>query len=200
MEQQAKRTCARTITWLAVLLALVIVLQIWGSAIRIGPVSISLVLVPIVLGGMILGPFYGAVLGFVFGLITLIAGITGADGFTFILLADHPALTGAVCLVKGTAAGFVSGIVYLALKNRNKYAATFVSAALAPVVNTGLFILGALLMSDTIGGNFVAEGSTVIYFLVIGCAGVNFLVEFGLNIVLAPGIFRVAEVVEKHFS
>ena len=31
-----------------------------------------------------------------------------------------------------------------------------------------LFILGALLMSDTLRGNFVANGQTVLYFLIIG--------------------------------
>lgn len=195
---EARRSRASTLTWAAVLLALVVVLQIWGSAIRIGAVGISLVLVPIVLGGMLLGPLVGAGLGLAFGVVTLVAGIAGADPFTAVLFADHPVLTSLTCLVKGTAAGLVSALVYRLLRGKNTYAATFAASALAPVLNTGLFILGALAMSDTIGANFAGDRS-VIYFLIIGCAGVNFLVEFALNLVLAPALFRLTEIVEKHF-
>lgn len=186
---------ARKITVLAILLALVIVLQVFASSIKIGPIEFSLTLVPIVLGAMILGPLYGAILGFTFGLITLIAGITGASEFTAILFNDHPFLTSLTCIVKGTAAGLVSGFIYSLIAKKHKYAATFVASASAPIVNTGLFVLGALTMYDTISG--LAGNSGVMYFLIIGCAGWNFVVEFALNMILAPAIYRVSEIVTK---
>lgn len=188
---------SRNIAFLAVLLALVIVLQLWGSAIRIGATSLSLVLIPIVLGAVLLGPLAGAFLGFAFGLIVVIVGVSGADAFTFILFSDHPVLTVALCLLKGTAAGFVSGIVYKAIRKKNEYAAVIVASLAAPVVNTGLFILGALFMSDTLSANFVADGTSVIYFLVIGCAGLNFVIEFFVNAVASPAIYTVERVVER---
>ena len=51
---------SRNIAFLAVLLALVIVLQIWASAIPLGATRISLTLIPIVLGAVLLGPAAGA--------------------------------------------------------------------------------------------------------------------------------------------
>ena len=66
-----------------------------------------------------------------------------------------------------------------------------------PIINTGLFILGALFMSDTLSANFVAEGSTVIYFLVIGCAGWNFVGEFLANMVAAPAMQTIYDVVKN---
>ncbi|MCD8286874.1 MAG: ECF transporter S component [Clostridia bacterium] len=188
---------ARNITFFAILAALVVVLQVWGGSIHIGATSLSFVLVPIVLGGMILGPGAGALLGFVFGIIVLIYGITGADPFTFVLFSDKPVWTIVLCLVKGTAAGAVSGLLYKVIAKRNKYAASFVAAASAPIVNTGLFILGALCMSGTIAANFVADGETVIYFLVIGCAGINFIIELAINLVLAPALHSVVGIVER---
>ncbi len=185
---------------LAFLLALVIVLQLFGSSIKIGATSFSLVLIPIAVGGILLGKGAGAFLGFVFGLITLIAGITGTDVFTQILFQDHPFLTSLVCLGKGTAAGFGAGLIYQLLKNKQKFAAVVSAAAIAPVLNTGLFILGALLMSDTLSANFVAEGSTVIYFLVIGCAGVNFIVEFLVNLVVSPGLYQAVNAISKRLK
>lgn len=191
-----ERNVVRTIVWLAILLAMVVVLQVFASSIPIGFVRISLTLVPIVLGGMILGPLYGGILGFAFGLITLIAGITGADPFTTVIFNDHPFLTATVCIVKATAAGVGSAFIYRLIYRKKKYLATFIAAGSAPIINTGLFILGALTMSDSIG-TMVADGQTVIYFLVIVCAGVNFLVEFAVNMLLSPAIYRVSEIIER---
>ncbi|MBQ7089642.1 MAG: ECF transporter S component [Clostridia bacterium] len=185
---------------LAFLLALVIVLQLFGSSVKIGPTSFSLVLIPIAVGGILLGKGAGAFLGFVFGLITLIAGISGTDVFTQILFQDHPFLTSLVCLGKGTAAGFGAGLIYQLLKNKQKFVAVFSAAAVAPILNTGLFILGALLMSDTLSANFVADGSTVIYFLVIGCAGINFIVEFLVNLVVSPGLYQAVNAISKRLK
>lgn len=185
---------------LAILLALVIVLQQFGSSIKVGPTSFSLVLIPIALGGMLLGPGAGAFLGLVFGIIVLLAGITGQDGFTQILFQDHPFLTALTCLVKGAAAGFGAGFVYKTVSKKNAIVAGFLAAAVTPILNTGLFILCALLMSDTLSANFVADGTTVIYFLVIVCAGINFIVEFFVNLITAPALNMVVNVVSKRLE
>ena len=71
---------ARNIAFLAVLVALVIVLQVWASAIPIGATRISLTLIPIVLGAMLLGPLAGAFLGALFGAIVVIAHNTSDVG------------------------------------------------------------------------------------------------------------------------
>lgn len=183
---------------MAILIALIIVMQSFGVHMRIGPTSFSLVLIPIALGGMLVGKGGGALLGLIFGVMTLMAGVTGQDFFTQVLFQDHPFLTALICLGKGTAAGFGAGLVYELISKKNKIAAGFLAAASAPILNTGLFILGALLVSDTLSANFVAEGSTVIYFLVIGCAGINFIVEFLVNLVVSPGLNMVVNVVTKN--
>ena len=183
---------------MAILIALIIVMQSVGSTIKVGPTSFSLVLIPIALGGMLVGKGGGALLGLIFGVMTLMAGVTGQDFFTQVLFQDHPLLTALICLGKGTAAGFGAGLVYELISKKNKIVAGFLAAASAPILNTGLFILGALLVSDTLSANFVAEGSTVIYFLVIGCAGINFIVEFLVNLVVSPGLNMVVNVVTKN--
>lgn len=195
--ERTKIFTSRNIAWFAVLLTLTVVFQLFGSYLKIGGTTFSFVLIPIVLGGIMLGPLCGALLGFAFGLTTLLAGVFGMDAFTMILFNNTPWMTALICLVKGTAAGVVSAYLYKWISKKNKYAAVFVAAAAAPVVNTGLFILGALTISGVIKANFVADGQTVIYFLIIVCAGVNFLVELALNLVLAPAVFRVTEVIEK---
>ncbi len=190
---------ARNICYFAVLLALVVVLQIWGGMIQIAGLSLSFVLVPIVLGGILLGWGAGAALGFVFGLITLIYGVTGAEPFTATLFAGSPVMTALICLVKGTAAGIVSALLYRLIAPKNRLVAAICAAVSAPIVNTGLFIVGCLMISGTIGANFTESGtmSEIVYFLFIGCAGWNFLIEFAINLVLAPAIHRVTLIVER---
>ena len=73
------------LTSLALLAALIVVLQTVASGIKIGPVPISLTLVPIVVGAILFGPGAGAFLGGVFGVVCLIAGIAGTDQFTNLL-------------------------------------------------------------------------------------------------------------------
>lgn len=190
---------------LAILTAIIVVLQLAGTAVKLNifGTSISLVLVPIVLGAMLLGPKAGAFLGFVFGVITYLMGVFGADFFTFTLFQDHPVMTGVICIVKGTAAGLCAGLVYnaaLKLLKGKTLLATFLASATAPIVNTGLFILGALFVSDTLSANFVGEGETVLYFLIVVCAGINFLLELAINLIAAPAIFRVYQAFAKRFS
>ena len=197
MEEKNNFFTSKNIAVLGILGAFVLVLQIFGSYFRIGTVQFSFVLVPIVLGAILTGAFGGAVLGFLFGVITLIMGIVGVDQFTFILFSDHPVLTILTCIVKATAAGFLSGLIYGSISKKNRTAAVFSAAAVAPMVNTSLFIVGALFMSDTLTANFVQSGTSVMYFLIIGCAGINFIVEFAINLLLAPSIYRIIKVVNR---
>lgn len=196
MEEKSFFT-AKNVTILGVLTAIIIVLQIFGSYFRIGTISLSFVLVPIVIGGILTGVIGGTILGFIFGVITLVMGIVGADQFTFILFSDHPFLTILTCVIKGSAAGFMSGFVYKLLKDKNLTLSTFAASAVAPIVNTGLFIVGAFCMADTLNSNFVAENSNVVYFIFIGCAGINFLIELAINLVLAPSVCKIIKAVKR---
>lgn len=180
---------------LGIFVALVLVIQLLGGAVKVGPISISLVLIPIAVGGILLGPLCGAVLGLTFGVATVIGGLTGADPFTATLLnsgAWGAVFTTLLCLVKGTMAGFVSALIYKLLAPKSKVAAVLLAAVAAPVVNTGLFILGTLtVLNSLITQNFVGSGSNIIYFVFIGCAGVNFLIELAVNVIFTPAIRRI---------
>jgi hypothetical protein len=55
-------------------------------------------------------------------------------------------------------------------------------------------------MYKTLESNFVQEGSTVFYFLIIGCAGLNFIIELLINVVFAPALNKLTVVLNKHIS
>ncbi|MBO7150104.1 MAG: ECF transporter S component [Clostridia bacterium] len=189
----------KNVVYLAILTTLLVVLNLLGTVFKI-VTNVNLTLIPIVVGALTLGIKGGFILGLISGLMTFIFGVTGIDPFTNFLFTQHPVLTFLVCTVKITAAAVLGALVYNVLKNKNKYVATFVASAVVPVVNTLIFILGALLMSDTISVLSSAEGVSVIYFLIVICAGINFLIELGINLIVAPAIYSVIRVVDKQLA
>ncbi len=188
---------------LALLVALVVVLQIISAMIPpiAGLVSITLTLVPVVVGGILLGKGSGAFLGFAFGAIVLINCITGMDPGGNILWNANPFFTALICFVKGTAAGFFPALFYELICGKTpsygkEFGATVVAALAAPVINTGLFVCGMLIFFKDILNTW-AGGTDVITYILVGLAGVNFLVEFAINTILSPAIVRIVAVVGK---
>ena len=75
---KTQKMALQTLALGAMLTALVIVLQLLGSFIRFGVFSISLVLIPIVVGAAMCGPAISAWLGLVFGIAVLLSGDAAA--------------------------------------------------------------------------------------------------------------------------
>ena len=208
LTRRKKQSPIVRMTYLAILTALVMVLHFSGIGIKLPFLStpVSLTLIPIAICGMLLGPVSGAFLGFVYGLTVYISlGVMGMDMFTNILFVSNPIITFLICTVKTTLAGLLSGVLYNVLKNKNVIAATFAAACIAPVVNTGIFILGCLLITDTIASMemfkaFFESGKSVVYLIVIVLPGINFIFEFLFNAILSPTIHRIVTVVSKRIS
>lgn len=181
-----KTISTRTLTGLALLTAIVIILQLLGQFIRFGPFSVSLVLIPIVIGAALYGPWAGCWLGFVFGFVVLLQPDTQFfytfNGFATIL----------VCLIKGSAAGFCAGLVYKAIEKRNEYLAVIISAIVCPLVNSGLFFIGSwLFFIPLIEETFALEAGQGVSFILVSMIGLNFIFEMLVNIVFSPVILRL---------
>lgn len=183
----------RVLTGVALFTAIVVVLQLLGSFIRFGPFSISLVLIPIVVGAAMYGKGAGAWLGFVFGLVVLLSGDAAA------FLTVNPLGTVITVLAKGTLAGFCAGLTFRALEKKNTYAGVIASAIVCPVVNTGIFLLGCVLFfMETISGWAAGMGfENVGTYLIVGMVGLNFVFEMLINIILCPVIMRLISIGKK---
>lgn len=173
--------------------AIVVVLQFLGGGIRLGMFSISLVLIPIVVGAALYGWKSGAWLGFAFGAAVLLSG----DAAAFLVV--NPLATVLVVLVKGAACGLVAGLVYQLLEKINGTAAVFAAAVICPVVNTGIFLLGCqFFFLETVAQWGTAAGyENAAAYMFLGLAGINFLIELGVNILLAPVIVRLIHIGKK---
>lgn len=174
--------------------AIVLILQLMGSVIRFGVFSISLVLVPVVVGAALYGRKAGAWLGFVFGVAVLLSG----DATVFLTI--HQLGTIVTVLAKGTLAGFMAGLVYDLLKRYGDIPAVAGAAVVSPIMNTGVFLIGCyLFFYDTVAAWGQAAGfqNTTAY-MFVGFVGINFLVEMAVNMVLSPVIVRVIRAAGSH--
>ena len=97
--------------------AIVVVLQLLGSFIKFGTFSISLVLIPIIVGAALYGIGAGAWLGLVFGVTVLLSGDAAA------FLAVNPVGTVITVLLKGALAGLCAGAVYTLIEKKNSLGA-----------------------------------------------------------------------------
>lgn len=190
MSTLRKNTTLR-MTRLAILTAIVGVLSYFGGFIKIGGLaSISLTLVPVVLGAALLGPRAGAWLGAVSGAVFF---LTADAAFWLNLSVSGTILT---VMVKGTLAGLAAGLLYRLLEKRNMFLALLAAAAVCPIVNTGIFLLGCLIFFfDAVVEMAYADGSSVFSFLIVVFVGLNFVFELLLNLLLTPALQRIIAVV-----
>ncbi|MCR5487207.1 MAG: ECF transporter S component [Lachnospiraceae bacterium] len=182
----------KTITGMGLLTALVIILQALAISIRFGMFNITLVLVPIIVGAALYGMLAGAWLGLVFGIIVL---FTDAGVF----LAVNIPGTIITCILKGILAGLCAGAIYHFLQSKNRVVAVVAAGIAAPIVNTGIFLLGCrIFFYDTIkewaaGLGFESAGA----YLIFGMVGINFIVELAINLVLSAATVQIINTILK---
>ena len=179
---------------IALLMALVVVMQFLGGIIPpVGGFTISLVLIPIVLGAAVFGPGAGALLGATFGAVVYINCITGADPGGVMVFQANPILCFLVVMGKGVLAGFASGAVYKLLKNKNPYIAMLLAAIVCPVVNTGIFVACMLLFFIEVLAAW-AGGADIVGYILTGLILANFVPELIINVAFSPAGQRIIHV------
>ncbi len=186
-----------TMVGIAFMMALVVVMQsISGMIPPIGGFSISLVLIPIVLGAAVYGPGAGALLGATFGVIVYINCVTGADPGGAMVFQASPVLCFLVVMGKGTLAGLAAGTVYKLLKDKNAYLAMLLAAIVCPVVNTGVFVAAMMLFFIDVLAAW-AGGANIIGYVLTGLILANFVPELIINVVFSPSGQLIYKVVQR---
>ncbi|MDR1329078.1 MAG: ECF transporter S component [Oscillospiraceae bacterium] len=139
---------------LAVLVAILIVFCFTPlGRIPLGPVFITLNMLPVVIGAIVLGPAGGAILGTIFGLWSF-STCFGTDPFGTALVNQGfgtALLVAVMCIVPRFFAGWLPGFIYKALNARlganegGKIAAVALTSLSGSLLNTVLFV-GALVL------------------------------------------------------
>ena len=175
---------------IAILIAIVVVLQLLGQFIKISPmVSITLVLLPIVVGAAVYGPSAGAILGLAFSIVVL----SQADTAYFYGMSFHGTVI--TVIVKGVLSGWLAGLTYRAFAKKHPTLGVALAAVVCPIVNTGLFFLGCLVFFME---PLAATGiENVTMYVITVFIGFNFIAELLANILCCPIIVRLLQALKK---
>lgn len=170
------------IATVGVLIAVEIVLYIVGANIAIGGININLALIPIAIGAILYGPICGLILGLVNSVSTLLTPAVQGYFMNQEIFGEWCVLgTFCIVLIKTSTAGLIAGFVYKTLEKK-RTVAIIVASLLVPILNTGIFLIGALFV-------YKNQFDTILAMVV----SFNFLIEFGSTLLLTPAIIRIID-------
>lgn len=188
-QNNSKLNLVKKITLVGLLTALAVALS-YIKIPLIGTATVTLVLPVVVIGAALCGPLVGAWL-------TVIPNIL-AFSEAGIFLAYAPFGCVLTLMLKGLLAGFFAGVVYKLLSQKSKTGAVICSAIVAPVLNSGTFVLGCYIFIWDELVSLAGASGVGIGLLLFGLAGLNFIVELVLNLILCPSILRIIHIINKN--
>lgn len=201
-EKKARKKKILDLTTMGLFTALIIIMAFTPLGfLKIGAVEISFIMIPVVLGGILLGPWYGAALGGIFGIMSFIQCF-GMSTFGVAMMGISPVRAAVVCILTRIVAGFVPALVFSIVKNFDKKKifscglASFLGAALNTVLFVGTFI--ALFWSTELGASLSEQlGAKNVLAFGAAFAGVNALVEAAVCIVVGTAAGKALLTVQK---
>ena len=186
----------RRMVLLAMLSAILLVMSFTPLGyLNVGPLAISLNMIPVAIGAVALGPGGGAFLGAVFGVTSCLqcVGIGGTSAMGMILFEISPILTILQRFVTRVLAGCLTGLVYKGLHQAKFVLAPYVAGLSAALLNTVLFMAAlVLLFGNTAYLQELIAGRNVLAFT-ISFVGINALVEVFAATVIVGAVCKALE-------
>ena len=197
----------------AMLAALIILMTFTGIGyIPIGPLKLTVNVLPVAIGAVFLGPAYGAVLGLVFGLSSFFTCF-GMDALGTILMGVNPFLLFIMCVVPRILCGLLPGLLFKAFpkSSSGQLIGSVACCALTPALNTVGFLS---LMWWFFGVSFTTDPKVLdllatwgvtdpvnsVFVLFALFAGTNALIEIATCLVLGTAICKALFIVEKKLN
>lgn len=175
----------------AVLAAIIILMAFTPLGyLRAGPVSITFLTIPVVVGAIIIGPVYGAILGGVFGL-TSFAQCFGIDWFGTTLMGINPFYTFIMTMIPRIILGFAAGHIFrvLARIDKTKIISFIVATLSGAVINTVLFV-GALLLFFY-SSEFIQGFGETLWAVLTALVTFNALIEIVVAMIVGTALAKV---------
>ncbi len=169
--------------------------------IKTGGLSITLLVLPVAVGAITLGPASGAILGGIFGLTSFIQCF-GLDPFGTTLFNINPVGAFILCFIPRILMGWLTGLIFAAVRKADKSNnISYVVGSLAgPILNTVLFMTAFLLIfyqTDFVQGLVSQFGSANAFEFVVAFVTVNGLIEAGVNFVAGTAISKTIDIVAR---
>lgn len=187
-----KKLDTKRMVLLAVLVGILLLMSFTPLGyLNIGPLAISLNMIPVAIGAIALGPSAGAVLGAVFGITSCLqcVGIGGSSAMGAAMFEINPVMTMIQRFIPRLFAGWIAGWAYVGLKKlTNSAVAGFVTGFLAALMNT-VFFMSALvvLFGHTAYLKDMINGQNILLF-VCTFVGINAVVEMLASTVVVGSV------------
>lgn len=191
------KTTSRTakMVQLALLIAIILLMAFTPIGyIKTLGIEITLIVVPVTVGAIVMGPMSGAILGGVFGATSFIQCF-GLSPFGVMLLGINPLATFVVCMIPRILMGWLTGLIFVGLKKNAKtqkmsYAIT---SLVGPLLNTAFFMYALVLFfynTEYIQGIATSLETSNIFAFIFAFVGLNGLVEAAVCFILGTAISR----------
>lgn len=206
----SKKTNLRYLMELALLVAILLVMNITGLAmIPLPGQYASIMTVPVAVGAMLLGPLAGGVLGFSMGCISFYTAVK--TGFSTMILAGYTGGTMVLLsllntVVTRTLMGLCVGWLFKAIYriDRTKTVSYYVGGIAAPLLNT-LFYMTVLViifwnaptLEAVLGADLMAKLQDNVLLFVAAYVGIQALIEAAVGCIISGSICKVLRVVLK---
>ncbi len=185
------------LTQLSILVAIMLIFAFTPLGyIKMPGIEITLMVLPVAVGAIVLGPIAGAILGGVFGITSFIQCF-GMSAFGTFLFGLNPILTFIMCLIPRILCGFLSGLIFKALikVDKTKLASYFVASLSTALLNTILFV-GCVVLFFWKNPTFIAQmvewgmATDTLWAFVVGFIALNGVVEAAVNFVVAAAVAK----------
>ena len=183
------------LVFLAVLIAIIIILQVTGLGfIKIGPVEMTILQIPVLIGAILLGPVAGVILGGVFGFISFWTGLSGASPFFFPFFETNPIFFFIMTVITRVLMGWLCGLIFMGLRrvmSKENIVPFAISGLSGAVLNTLFFMSAfvALFGNTELFRNL--QGDVALFPFLVVLVGLNGLIEAGVCILVGVTISRV---------
>lgn len=175
-----KTNNVQSLTIMALMTAVLIIFAFTPiGTIPIGPLSISLNMIPVAICAIVLGPVGGAIAGAIFGMLSFLQcfGIGIPSGMGATLVAINPFLAFVQRFVPRLLDGLLLGFIFQAFRKINAYVGCAVTGFFSAFLNTAFFMSALVfLFGNTEYVQGLMGGRNIIVFI---CAfvGINAVVE-----------------------
>lgn len=190
------RTNVRWLTQLALLVAILLVMNYTPllGYVQFGPISASLLTVPVAIGAMTMGPLAGAILGGVFGATSFIQMVEGKSQMGTQLFSVNPFGAFVVSFVARVLMGLCAALIFNALRKampKKEKLCCVIGAICTPVLNT-VFFMGFLVLffynCDYVQNLAQTLDATNAFMFIVLLVGVQAVIEWLICGVVASAV------------
>ncbi len=204
MKQTTSKQSLLFLTQISLLIAIEVLLAYTPLGyLKIGPLSLSFLSVPVAIGACVLGPTAGAILGGVFGITSYINAVTGQSIMTYAMFQINPFTCAITCILSRVVMGYLTGLIFTLVQKIDKTAVVrYITASVsAPLLNTVLF-MGCIVLffyqSDYVQNKVAELGAANPFMFVVSLVGIQGAIEVLVCGIVATAVSKALAVFLKN--